>query len=116
MCTLFGNSELSLRIPNILCFLVYGFFCYKIVVENTKSTFATIIAASFLLFNHFLLEYFGLMRGYAMATAFLTGNIYYFLQALKKGENKYFPKAVLFSILTISVSYTHLTLPTTPYV
>jgi len=70
----FGDSELSLRLPNVLAFAVYA-WAVVAVIRMLTSTAARLLAAALLLCNPFLLELFSLARGYGLATAFVMGGI-----------------------------------------
>ncbi len=107
--SILGYSEWALRLPNVLIFLVYAYFCYKIVLEKTTYLSIAFLALSFMLFNHFLVDYFGLMRGYGLAVAFFTGTIYYFLDLVKNFNTKTFLKGIICSALMIYANYSFFT-------
>jgi len=83
MCSaIFGNSEISLRLPNLICFVVFAFYSFLILKPVNKFLF---FPAYLLLFtNPFLLDFFFLARGYGMAIAFMTAGIYYFIKYHKE--------------------------------
>ena len=104
---IFGHSEFSLRLPNVLSFLVYSYFCYKIVVEKSTHFFPSIIVIIFLMLNTCLIDYFSLARGYGLALAFLTGSFFYFLKAVDNSDdNKNLINGIIFSVLTIYSNFT----------
>ncbi len=76
-CSLiFGYSEWSLRLPNVLAF---GLFAYSIIkiLQLSKLHFLTIWLAIFVFFlNPFLLDFFALARGYGLGMGFLTFAFY----------------------------------------
>jgi hypothetical protein len=104
----FGFSAWALRLPNLLSFLLYAFFVYKLVTAQTSSIFVHISGAVFLLLNHFLIDFFGLFRGYGLAVAFFTGSLYYFLEIINQYNRKQLLFAILFSVLTIYANYAFL--------
>lgn len=71
----FGNSEFSLRIPNILAHLLWMISCV-LILRRLGSV--TAIAAGFLMLNlnPFVLDFFSLARGYGLSLAFLAANLY----------------------------------------
>lgn len=99
-----------MRLPNTASFLVYAFFCYKLVVKNTKSLYSSMLACIFLMLNPYMIEYFSLSRGYGLALAFFSGSLYYFFKASQDlNAKRYLTKAILFSILTIYSNYSFIT-------
>ena len=73
---LFGISEFTLRLPNVIAHLVFLFYSAKLV-RNLSSRVLTI--GSFLLLNisPLLLDFFSLARGYGMSMALMMGSLYY---------------------------------------
>jgi len=76
----FGDSEISLRLPNVLAFVVYLFFCYRILSPNPLFI-SVLIGAPLLCFNPYLLDFFSLARGYGLSLGFMLGSLYYCLKA-----------------------------------
>jgi hypothetical protein len=73
---IFGYSEWSLRLPNVLAFGLYAYSIIKIL-QLSKLHFLTIWVAFFVFFlNPFLLDFFGLARGYGLGMGFLTFAFY----------------------------------------
>ena len=74
--TLFNASynEFIIRIPNILFYIVYLVFSYMIT-KDTKYKYASF---SLLALNYEANEFFGLGRGYGMATALVLVGLYFF--------------------------------------
>lgn len=80
-----GTSEFSLRLPNIVLFLVYGAFSFLLFKKSHK-----IIATSFfvlLITNNPLIDFFGLARGYGLSIGFMMMAIYYLIEALNSRKN-----------------------------
>jgi hypothetical protein len=80
---LFGYSALSIRLPNVLSFVFYAFFVFKIGEKLTQviPKWAFYIA---MLFGIYFIQFFALSRGYGMSMAFLIGSIYYTLSLYEK--------------------------------
>lgn len=66
----FGVSEWSLRLPNILAFLLYAWAGKRIFYKEGKSMILYIFFFAALLANQFVLDFFGLARGYGLAEGF----------------------------------------------
>ena len=72
---IFGCSynEFIIRLPNILSYILYLFFGYKI----SKQYESKYLIMSLFLFNYGAHEFFGLARGYGMAAALVLGGMYF---------------------------------------
>lgn len=86
---LFGSSELSLRLHSLLAHAVFLFFTFKIIADITSRSVGNVWGTAIILpayilvhVNPYLLDFFSLARGYALAIALMTVSIYYFLQFL----------------------------------
>lgn len=75
-------NEFIIRFPNILFYIVYLYFAYKIC-ENNKYRYA---GFSLLTLNYGLNEFFGLGRGYGMSSALVLGGLYYFKEYLSNNK------------------------------
>ena len=62
--SLFGYTEFALRLPNVLAFFLYAWFCLKIL-GLSKSSFIKLVSVAICLLNPYLIEFFSLARGYA---------------------------------------------------
>lgn len=107
---IFGYSELALRLPNVLVFGMYLLFIYKIFREYCESPIALYIAAPLLLFNPFILDFFGLARGYGLGIAFFTASVYYFLAFFQQKQSvKNMVWLVATSVCCVYANYAFLT-------
>jgi hypothetical protein len=102
---IFGTSEFSLRLPNIILFIVYGVFSFLLFKKSHK-----IIAISFfvlLVTNNPLIDFFGLARGYGLSIGFMMMAIYYLIEALNSGKNKHL---ILFHLAALLATLSNFTL------
>lgn len=105
--SLFGTSEIALRMPSIIMSLLAGWFIYKAGMALKDKT-TGLWASAFFLFNPLIIYYSQEARMHMMATAFLSGALYYFvlvMQEKKKTETKNFLFFNIFSVLSMSVFY-----------
>ncbi len=105
--SLFGYSEIALRMPSVLFSLIAGWFVYLIgnIVINKKSG---VWAAAFFLFNPLIVYYSQEARMYSMATCFLTVAVYLFIQIishLSRGESGVAGRGVLNKMKTPRLSH-----------
>jgi hypothetical protein len=102
---LFGFSELSLRLPNILIAPVYFFFVYKIAnsINHLIPRWAFLLA---MIGTQFIIEFFGYTRGYGLSLAFLTGALYFLLSTWQKYRYSFFNLTILFMVLAVLANLT----------
>ncbi len=75
------------RLPNLISMLAYLFFSYKIC----HTFFRPLLGLSLFLIlisNPFLLDFFGLARGYGLGIGFLMSSIFFLLKFKKTGASK----------------------------
>lgn len=95
LTALFGYSQFILRTTNIIGFIIYGYFVYKICQRYSETVWSLILALPIFLLNPFLIEFFGLSRGYGIAAALFTGSIYW---ALHYKGDRHHSAPVIYSI------------------
>ncbi|MBK7295252.1 MAG: hypothetical protein IPI91_00640 [Flavobacteriales bacterium] len=78
----FGNSEFSLRIPNLLALLL--FFIYCILLFRRLPILIAIPGFLLMNSNSFLMEMFSIARGYGLSFGFLMMGIYHLSKAGSK--------------------------------
>lgn len=97
---LFGNSEIALRLPNVLSFWIYAYFACRISFALKEKWIRSILLIA-LLTSTSLVEFFSLARGYGLSMAFFMAMIYYagiFLSGLRVSDQL---KLWLFGLLAI---------------
>lgn len=102
---LFGYSEWSCRLPNVIGLLVY--LCYIPLIANKIVGDKSLFRLSFLVFmiaNPYVIEFFGLARGYGLAVGLMIASIYYLL----KLKDKDFIYSLLFGSLALYANLTQL--------
>lgn len=106
---IFGNEVWVIRIPSLLSYFIYVFSIYRIVILffNKKSLFI-VLAISLFLTNPYLLDFFGLCRGYAMTSALVTLSSSYLIEGFIKNKDLNIWLAIIFSILASYANFTAL--------
>ncbi|RXK59258.1 hypothetical protein ESA94_14045 [Lacibacter luteus] len=97
---LFGWHEWSIRLPNVLFFLVYYAAAILIVQRITQNRWLQVTGIVLFCTPHFLLDYFSLARGYGMATALEMMSLYFLL--LYFAERK--QKQLIYSFVLIGLA------------
>lgn len=96
---LFGNSELSLRMPNLIAFGFYIAGGY-LILKNQRSIWIIMLVFCLLLVNPLLLEFFSLARGYGLSLGFLMISLYFLLRnTLEETNHENFKKDFSYSML-----------------
>ena len=103
----FGNSELALRLPNILLFVVYMVFSF-LFFRKRKGLFAFSMFV-LLCTNPLLVDLFGLARGYGLSCGFMLMSLYFFIRYFRQGGNKNILFFHFGALLAILSSFTLLT-------
>jgi len=94
----FGDKMIALRLPNVLCFLLYLYFLFKLAKSfNSRivgfSWFVTMIASLY------LISFFSLSRGYGMSLAFVVASFYYLTTYHSSGRSIHLLAGLLFCSL-----------------
>jgi uncharacterized membrane protein len=95
--TLFGNSELSLRLPNILAHVIY-LVCALLLLKRFQHAVLQMAGFVLLNLNPFLLDFFFLARGYGLALAFLMLSLYLLARAYEEKQQQKFAKYLYLSV------------------
>ncbi|MFK7810202.1 MAG: hypothetical protein AB8F74_20535 [Saprospiraceae bacterium] len=79
------------RLPNLVAMLFFLYYLYRICNDYLKGWWGLYLFM-LLLLNPFLLDFFGMARGYGLAISFMTAGVYYLM---KYGEQKKESHAVI---------------------
>jgi len=96
-----GVSSLAIiRFPNVLSFVLYLYWGYKIS-SGKLSSFAGLGCFALLMCNPFLLDFFGLARGYGLSLGFMMGALYSGVEFLESRSTWSLIKALLLASLSV---------------
>ena len=98
---LFGPSELAIRLPNVLSFILYAVFSIKLIGEVSHKVLRVLIF-SIVITNSYLLDFFSTARGYGIGLAFTMVGLYYFYKLSASASIRY--KYVLIGSLAFLLS------------
>lgn len=96
----FGNSPISLRLFNVLAFIPFGIYVFKIGLLFKQRIVKWAFYLAFL-FSINLLAYFSLSRGYGLSFAFMMMSIYYTYQSISRNHIWDIPLSVLAMFLAL---------------
>jgi hypothetical protein len=82
---LFGNSELTLRLPNVLAFVIYLYASARIALQ-ARTIFLSVAAFLLLTAHPYLLDFFSLARGYGLACGWMMLSLWQVCRYLKEGQ------------------------------
>jgi hypothetical protein len=102
-----GNSELALRLPNLIMLLV--FFTYIILLFKKVNPIVSIAIVIIIMTNASLIDIFGLARGYGISIACMTMSLYHLIRAVNTDKNR--NQLILFNasaLLAILANFTML--------
>jgi len=107
MIAISNLDPLFVRLPNLLAFILYAFSSFRISKEivTEKSAFFIPFALIFIA-NPYLLDFFGLTRGYGLSIALLTYSLSCIIRGFGQNKPKEISKAVLFSALAAYANFT----------
>lgn len=99
----FGNSEVSLRLPNLLAFLVYMAYSYFLI----RKTNPLLQVSLFILLctNNSIIDLFGLARGYGLSFGFMLMTLYHFIQSFYENKTKHIILFHLGALLSVLSSF-----------
>ena len=100
---LFGASEFTLRLPNLMSYLVYAYFTFK-VLESVKNFEVRLLGYFMLNAIPFVLDFFALARGYGLALSLFMGHLYFLTRFINSCKPKYlFYALVMISLASVAV-------------
>lgn len=98
---LFGDSEISLRLPNLILFSVY--MVYSFFLFRDKNQLILVGIFTLLCTNNSIIDFFGLARGYGLSFGFMLMSLYHFIQIFNAQKTKHiilFHAGALFATLS----------------
>jgi len=87
--TIFGDSDLSVRLPSLLGYLMYVIFSFKLLSAISQRTIVIIAGIVLLHLNPYFADFFGLARGYSLSWGFMMASMFYLYRYIQDGKNKY---------------------------
>jgi hypothetical protein len=84
--SVFGSSELALRIPNIILLFVFLFYIFLFFKKDNEIIGLCMFV--FMCSNFYLMDFFGLARGYGLSIGFMSMSLYHLLQSFQANKNR----------------------------
>lgn len=97
---LFGTKLFFLRLPNILAFIIFCYYLFKIsqLIKSQLLRFSLFIT---FLASIFFISFFSIARGYGISYAFLLGTFYFLLRIKDEYREKYLVYGLIFLSLSL---------------
>lgn len=96
---LFGTKLFFLRLPNIIAFIIFCYYLFKIS-QLIKSQFLRFSLFLTFLASIFFISFFSIARGYGISYAFLLGAFYFLLRI----KDEYREKYLVYGLILLSLS------------
>jgi hypothetical protein len=84
---MFGKEQWAIRLPNLLIFILFAIMVFRILKLVLKQNSWFFLPGALLFVNPYLLDFFGLCRGYGLSTTFVTVSIFLLLEGYQKQKN-----------------------------
>jgi len=94
--SLFGNSELSLRSPNVVAHVIY-IASTLLLLKRLHHPLTQVLGFVLLALNPFVLDFFSLARGYGLALGFLMLSLYLLARACEEKPSRH---SVIYAVLS----------------
>ncbi|MFK7810204.1 MAG: hypothetical protein AB8F74_20545 [Saprospiraceae bacterium] len=101
------ETILVARLPNLSAMLFFLYYLFRICNENLRQFWGYFLYLIILL-NPFLLDFFGLARGYGLAIAFMTGSLFHLINYTKEKKEKHALTALGLAVFSVLSNFTYL--------
>jgi len=95
-----ASSLVILRLPNVLSFILYLYWGYKISFGKLSS-FVGLGCFALLMCNPFLLDFFSFARGYGLSLGFMMGALYFGSEFFESRSTSNLAKALVLTSLSV---------------
>ncbi|PHN04684.1 glycosyltransferase family protein [Flavilitoribacter nigricans] len=102
--SIFGFSEWSLRLPNILALLPYLYFGYRLC-RRLPVAWMQLAGFLVLIANPYLLDFFGVARGYGLSIGTMIASLYLLIAYVEKPAARYLLGFHLCGILSVMSNF-----------
>lgn len=104
--SIFGLSSFTLRLPNLLAFVLFYVIIVKWLSILRKAFWFVTFGIIVILANPYLLDFFSLARGYGISIALLIASLFYTYRFFKVNEQQYALYAMLIAGAAVYANFT----------
>lgn len=105
---LFGNDQWVIRLPNLLIFILFSVAVFNILSLVLKTDSFFFLPGAMLFINPYLLDFFGICRGYGISTTMVTITIWFLVSGYTKRQPVWIWLSLLTSVLASYANFTTL--------
>lgn len=105
---IFSDSQLSIRLPNVLAFVLYLYASYRLSLVFFKNRWLQLLMLILLCLDIELLRYFGLCRGYGMSIGLMQFALYNTVRYMLDNKPRHLYIALIATTLSAYASFTML--------
>lgn len=105
---LFGWEEWSIRLPNVLSFILYFIAVVLLMQRFSRNNFIRLGGILLFCTPHFIVDYFSLARGYGMAVAFELMGLYLLIRYFQERKEKHLALSFIMLALAVYANFTWL--------
>lgn len=105
---LFGNDQWVIRLPNLLIFILFSVGVFNILSLVLKTDSFFFLPGAMLFINPYLLDFFGICRGYGISTTMVTITIWFLISGYTKRRSVWIWFSLLTSVLASYANFTTL--------
>ncbi len=80
--SLFGTSEITLRLPNVIALAAYGVFSW-LILRSFRPGWIGMAGLALMMLNPFLLDYFSMARGYGLSLGLMMPGLYLLARSVR---------------------------------
>lgn len=106
--SVFGKELWAVRLPNFLIFILFGFGVFRILKLLLKPDSPYFLPAAILFVNPYLLDFFGLARGYGISGTMVLISVMLLLEGFQKRKKGFILLSFLTSVLASYANFTAL--------
>lgn len=101
----FGMNHSLARVPNIAAFLLYFYFCYHFAKRFINEDWVSLMFMCVMVGNPYLLDFFGLARGYGLAIGFMMASVYYIARYTIDNNRRSLVWALILSVIAVYAQF-----------
>ena len=105
---LFGKEQWVIRLPNLLSYLLFAWGVFRILKLTLRLDSPWFLAGALLFVNPYLLDFFGLCRGYGISLTMVTLSVGFLLAGFVERRHKFIWMALVCALLASYANFTTL--------
>ena len=103
---LFGKEQWAIRLPNLLSFFIFAYSVFRILKHVLKPNSYFFLPAAILFVNPYLLDFFGVCRGYGISSTLATLTVSLLISGFLQRKNSHIWLSLLTALLASYANFT----------